>query len=330
MTANGAMPKLLRLKAWVTVDEAAGYLGMITGEPVTRADILRFALDRHLRMSVNLVNHARVRKGKIVTADELEYHEWPVSEFPNIAAQLREMGSAQTTFKTPKALRFGETWVAMDTTDAFSISGVHDLPLWGNEGADLEHEYQRLTGGPAVTLQCIEGAFATDSDGTVYQFQDHWDENEYQLGSNAARRVIEARVASGDLSKEDGRMKLDAHAIERENLKRRWKENPDSQWYPASALPGDAVLVVTTAALTDLVQKLIDVGSSDLGATRAEGDLNLNSALTIMGAMLKVLAGDVGKQAGLIADIEAATTQRGLRRRTLEKYFAAANRKLQA
>lgn len=58
--------KLFKLKKWLTLNEAARHLSGICGEEVTVADILRLALDKHLRLSVNFVNHTSARPGTVV------------------------------------------------------------------------------------------------------------------------------------------------------------------------------------------------------------------------------------------------------------------------
>jgi hypothetical protein len=51
--------KLLKLKEWLTVPDAARHLSILFGEAVSEADVLRLALDGHLTLSVYFVNHAR-------------------------------------------------------------------------------------------------------------------------------------------------------------------------------------------------------------------------------------------------------------------------------
>lgn len=64
--------KLLTLKKWVTIPEAARYLTSIFNENVEEADVLRFGLDGHLTLSVNFINKASVRKGGCF----VDYEEW--------------------------------------------------------------------------------------------------------------------------------------------------------------------------------------------------------------------------------------------------------------
>lgn len=64
--------KLFKLKKWLTVPEAARHLTNLFDEEVTEADVLRLALDRHLKLSVYFVNHAYARQG----GKFLPYEEW--------------------------------------------------------------------------------------------------------------------------------------------------------------------------------------------------------------------------------------------------------------
>jgi hypothetical protein len=42
------MNKLFKLKEWLTLKQAIGYISVVLDEPVTEADIYRLALDDHL------------------------------------------------------------------------------------------------------------------------------------------------------------------------------------------------------------------------------------------------------------------------------------------
>ncbi len=52
------MSKLFKLKEWLTLPDAAKHLAIAFGEEVGEADVLRLALDGHLKLSVNFVNKA--------------------------------------------------------------------------------------------------------------------------------------------------------------------------------------------------------------------------------------------------------------------------------
>ena len=51
---------VLKLREWLTVDEAARRLSTVTSQPVSGASVRRFALDRGLCLSVNFVNEDRL------------------------------------------------------------------------------------------------------------------------------------------------------------------------------------------------------------------------------------------------------------------------------
>jgi hypothetical protein len=64
--------KLFKLKEWLTLPDAAKHLTGVCNEEVTEADILRLALDGHLKLSVNLVNATIARYGKIISPKDLD------------------------------------------------------------------------------------------------------------------------------------------------------------------------------------------------------------------------------------------------------------------
>lgn len=63
------MTKLFKLKKWLTVPDAARHLSIVFGEEVREADLLRLALDGHLKLRVNFVNHARARCGEVASIE---------------------------------------------------------------------------------------------------------------------------------------------------------------------------------------------------------------------------------------------------------------------
>lgn len=72
------MNKLFKWKEWLSVADAAQHLTIGFGEEVTEADVLRFALDGHLKISVNFVNYVQARQGCIRLKSEI-----PENEFEN-------------------------------------------------------------------------------------------------------------------------------------------------------------------------------------------------------------------------------------------------------
>ena len=145
------MSKLLKLKRWLSVPDAARHLTILLGEEVSEADMFRLALDGHVTLSVNLVNGARGRLGSFVPREQVVWEAVPsidglrVVEMPDGIA-LRD-GSAITLF-----------------SEVSNIKGLWDLPLIGAEALDVEHRCQQLTGGPPVTMVHLDGAFVRNGD----------------------------------------------------------------------------------------------------------------------------------------------------------------------
>ena len=77
MSKGHKLSKLFKLKEWLTVLDAAKHLSVVFGEEVTEADVLRLALDGHLKLSVNFVNHTVAKKGRIVSWEETEWFRGP-------------------------------------------------------------------------------------------------------------------------------------------------------------------------------------------------------------------------------------------------------------
>ncbi len=153
-----AMSKLINLKKWLTIEDASRHLSSIFDEPVKNYDIYRFALDGHLKLSVNLVNHAIAKKCRVASLENV----------PKIKA-------LDGDDLIPLGMRLDDDNYLVKDKDIISISGVMDLMMLGNEALDIEHEYQRLTSGVKVTLVCLEGAYVQDpNNGGIYELQDHF------------------------------------------------------------------------------------------------------------------------------------------------------------
>jgi len=147
---NPALSRLFKLKEWLTLSEAARHLSVICGEEVSDADILRLALDGHLKLSVNFINHAYARCGHVVGIEDVEWGEFPVL----LAKGLRNIPDEDKGKPVPyiKSLRIRDELFLNFSEKVTVIDGVWDLPMIGGERLDIEHKYQGLIGGPEVTL----------------------------------------------------------------------------------------------------------------------------------------------------------------------------------
>lgn len=163
------MSKLFKLKKWLTVPDAAKHLTIVFGEEVTEADVLRFALDGDLRLSVHLVNGAYARSCFLVNVEELEWDEV----------------SGLDGYGTIKIHRGGR--IFGDERGCFQVhrtvteldSDVWDLPLTGGERVDVEFRYQQLTNGPEVTAVSLDGVFVAATNGDLKEIQSRFEDGPY-------------------------------------------------------------------------------------------------------------------------------------------------------
>lgn len=107
------MGKLMMLKEWLTLDEAAIRLSATAAEVVTQADILRFAIDNHIQLSV-------------FTVDEIS---------------VRDMDFETEIIDNQKCFMLGE-----GASDAYRIQGVWDLAAYGAGMEELERIYRQHKG----------------------------------------------------------------------------------------------------------------------------------------------------------------------------------------
>lgn len=167
--------KLLRFKEWLTVPEAAKHLSAICEEEVSEADVLRLALDGHLKLSVNFVNHTYAKRGNVVPYREARRRHYPtildekdMSDFfgKNMAANSVELekklsdeelnqrlAALSKCFDIPledilhrsdegivEGIYIGKGRVLeFENEHVRSIPGVWDLPMIGAEQLDVEH-----------------------------------------------------------------------------------------------------------------------------------------------------------------------------------------------
>ncbi len=204
------MSRLLKLKEWLTLDDASRHLSTLYEEPITEADLLRLALDGHLTLSVQLVNHASAKIGKAVALE---------------SARIFEMlGMDGKPFLMVSGVNLDEGHVIDLEEKIVSISGIWDLTMRGAEHLDIEHKYQYLTNGPGVTLESLEGTIIRQ--GEVFaQIQEHFEKNEFFDKKNLNQpRWHQANYYPAGSLPEDSVLVVRIEALE--ELKRRLGDEP--------------------------------------------------------------------------------------------------------
>jgi hypothetical protein len=159
------MKKLLNLKQWLTVPDAARHLSIRFGEDLSEADVLRLALDGHLTLSVYFVNHTSAFCGPIVSGPDAKRHTVPAFDKCEAVEIIEgvEVGD-QVIECLPLIFRLRDVW---------------DLKMQGAERIDVEHRYQCLTGGPPVDLYSLAGPIVCREDGMHCQLQSHFSDSEF-------------------------------------------------------------------------------------------------------------------------------------------------------
>lgn len=301
------MSRLFNLKEWLTLADAARHLSIAFGEDVAEADVLRLALDGRLRLSVYFVNHAIGRRAKWIPWEEY-------TELVELADALDKMHGSEGV---RNAKNEGKLVMRCDD-EVKTLAGVWDLPLIGNDRLDIEHQYQQLTGGPAVTLQGLDGAFVSGRDGKIWQLQEDFDDNEYQAGSSAALARLQQHIVEHGIEGAEAQSLLNEHKEQRkEFLEKRRVQPAKEDYFPAGGLPEDAVIVVRTEALREFEQS---VNGASNGPEKPIAANERNSLLTIIAALCNYSAinpqerGAASQIAKLTEEIGAAVSDDTVRR----------------
>jgi hypothetical protein len=160
------MSKLLKLKKWVTLEDAAQYLTISLGEPVSKAQLLKFGIDGLLALSVYFPVEQSVLVGEV----------WSVTEGKKILVEkkVREMLEGRPELDEESCKDFCETLVKTDLRiisrgycfvpdgeDLFDIIGDWEILPMGSGKQFLIDQYNNenegVTHGRDVVYDYSEG-----------------------------------------------------------------------------------------------------------------------------------------------------------------------------
>jgi hypothetical protein len=306
------MSKLFKLKEWLTLDEAAQHISTAIGESVEKKDILRLALDTHLSLSVNLVNGAQARCGNVVGSDGAVYYDFPPIFTPELVKKMLIQGAVENIdeqLKVLKSLRLEDDLFLNLGDEVKSVRGIWDLSMWGGERLDLEHEYQMLTNGPAVTLETIDGVILRRGE-MACQLQESFDENEFQQGSKAHKKVLEKTIIDERLNDEQAQELREKYkGWRKEYLSSQAGKKTEENYYPAGGLPQDSVLIIKTDEILRFLTSLDSDGDS---AGKKLGSRERNTLLVLIASLCKE-AGINYEARGIASVIERVTEINGTR-----------------
>lgn len=226
---------------------------------------MRLALDGKLQLSVYFVNYARARYGRVVGIADVDWGEFTANQASKLAG-LPE-GSTSQPLPYIRSLKIDEERFLNLSDEVETLKGVWDLPMIGNESMDVEHRYQFLTDGPEVTLQGLDGAFVSRGDDVICQLQEDFEDNPYQRGSKAAGDQLEQHIADSELDEEEAEALRKKFNEDRKNyLEDRRSQPQKNRYYPAGALPDDAVFVVRTASIKAFEQSFCRAPEKEIGS----------------------------------------------------------------
>ncbi|NTW88717.1 MAG: hypothetical protein HGB26_06250, partial [Desulfobulbaceae bacterium] len=126
--------KLFKLKEWVTVPEAARKLSLTFDEEVTEADLYRFALEGHLKLSVNFSKPTKARCGKVIPYDGVEE-----STEPKLAS-LSEVMNLRVDVKCNNVIDIYDKFQDGVALDFDQIYEVHDIIKENLQKLNILHE----------------------------------------------------------------------------------------------------------------------------------------------------------------------------------------------
>jgi hypothetical protein len=183
------MKKLLKLKEWLMLEEAASHLTDVLSEQVKASDLYLFYLDGLLELSIIFVNGTRAKRHELTHVDEAMRFE---DDFIN--SIIESVGGTPEPGPHYTGIRISDDYVLQHSSidrKAEFIDGLWDLPMFGNNKLEIYHLYQMASGGPEVTRENIDGIFTTRDGKTFMELQQSLDENEFHDGSKAQLQMIE-------------------------------------------------------------------------------------------------------------------------------------------
>ncbi len=124
-------PRLFKFKQWLTLPETAKHFSNIFSEEVKEIDILRLALDGHLKLSVHFAGNTIAKLGNLVSLDSIE--------------ELA-LHNIIPTYNDKNEFLYLENKVEV-------INNVWDLTMFGSERNNIEEEWNHLSRIPTEAYQ---------------------------------------------------------------------------------------------------------------------------------------------------------------------------------
>lgn len=286
---NSVYSKLSKFKKWQTLPDAAKHLSYMWGVDITEADILRFALDGHLKLSVCFVNQTKARRGIVVGREDVKWGEFS-RDLDGIVPNLVVEAEGEI-LRYMESVKLDDTRFLNLSDEETTIEGVWDLHMIGSGRLNIENKYQRLIGGPRVDFQDLGGPVVESSDRMMYQLG----KNRYANLCFSPRLMAQiAKLRRLELSQSNNRRIEKLLVLRRERVKSSKEieiKLARLERVVSNKLPEDSVLVLRTEVLEDFTQRMLDSEAGENTATKVHGNAERHAANReqVLGAALSVV-----------------------------------------
>jgi len=270
--------KLYSLKEWLTLEDAASHLTSVLSEKVTVADVLQLAIQKHIKLSVNLISAAEANKGTVhdITEARVMLHpagsplSWlrkdvpanslekklraagvvRISDIPSLDEEIRSAVADQSVQAVHLGEAISDTEVVEFEKEVQTVIGIYDLPMLSAEKSLIEEIYYPKVGGPIIDTWSLEGVWL-EKDGHIY-------------------RLCERTATQADYT-----------ASGTENSIAEWEKRyrDPSRWFPTDRLPAESTIILRRKNLDAFIASLedpepapsIEAGGEEVRALEALG-----------------------------------------------------------
>lgn len=283
--------KFFKLKKWLKLPEAATYISEVFNEEITEADILRWALDGHLKLSVYLIHKTVARRGNIVGYEDVTWEEIP-REFVFRGESFHVLEVNGDKLRYMESLQIDDTRFLNISHEHTTIEGLWDVPMFGCGWIDIENKYQRLTGGPEVGSLRLAGPLVEGADKELYLVGKNCFA---EAGYGPRTKAQIAKIQRLELSKSKNKRKEKILMLRKALF---WAEKNDEfkagygKIFFGPGLPEDSVLVLRPEVMEDFTQRMLDSEAGGNTATKVHGNAERHAANReqVLGAAFAVLA----------------------------------------
>ncbi len=251
--ASGNM-KLLQLKKWLRISEAAQYLSMTCREEVKDTDVLQLVLNRELLLSAYLFESVDALQLK---AGNVDFTDLPLD-------------APSETDLLPELRR---------------LKGLVDLlPVHGGLDA-IESIYRQHLGGSATPLQSFSGLLVRDQNDGIYQIQEPINrpivpEAANELKQEDAlyphRNLVRFSRSYPEAESDAALLSDKAKSATASN----WFQAIRSAFRPAPGLPADCLVCISMTNIQSFLTRIS--GSTDQRRDETIGDLERSSLLKMV------------------------------------------------